>query len=209
MRVLLLLLMIITIPVGAEQIVSEKFVSEPEKEKSWWQKRDKRTDIYYPHKVHFEVMEREGDSCLLCHPFNKNSVTNIKQYEKLNAIANESLEAICHECHVTQLSAPSNCELCHDDPKKIWPKDHNLDYISHHGEDARLDSARPEEDQCGSCHIDLSFCSDCHFRRGKTKRREHSLGYRASHGIDARMSAASCSRCHNINYCSDCHRRSR
>lgn len=210
MRLLLLLLILFALPAAAEQVAPEKeMAGKPEKEKSWWQERDERTDIYYPHKAHFDAMEKEGDSCLLCHPFNKNSVTDLEQFKKLNVIANEPLEAICHECHVSKLSAPSRCELCHDDPKKIWPRDHNLDYISQHGEDARLDSSRPEDKQCSSCHIDQSFCSDCHFRRDKTQRRVHGLGYRASHGIEARMNAASCSRCHNISYCSDCHRKSR
>ncbi len=210
MRMLLLLIALFSLPALAQQPAQEKEVTaEQKKEKSWWQKRDERSDIYYPHKAHFDAMEKEGDSCLLCHPFNENSVTDQKQFEKLNVISNEPLEAICHECHVSKLTAPSRCELCHDDPEKIWPKDHNLDYIAHHGEDARLDASRAKDEQCSSCHIDQSFCSDCHFRRDKTDRREHSLGYRASHGIEARMNAASCSRCHNIGYCSDCHRKSR
>lgn len=210
MRLLLLLLSLFTLPVAAEQVTLEKEVTgDPKEEKSWWQKRDERSDIYYPHKAHFDAMEKEGDSCLLCHPFNKNSVADLEQFKKLNVISNEPLEAICHECHVSKLSAPSRCELCHDDPKKIWPSDHDLDYVTHHGEDARLDSSRPEDKQCSSCHIDQSFCSDCHFRRDKIQRRIHGLGYRASHGIEARMNAASCSRCHNISYCSDCHRKTR
>ena len=180
------------------------FATETDKEKTWWEKRNERPDLYYPHNVHTEVMEKEGDRCMLCHTFQSNEVTNLEQLEKLNVIANEPLEAICHDCHVAKLSAPWQCDLCHHDPRDIWPSDHNFDYLAHHGEDARLD-----EGQCQQCHIDVSFCSDCHFRRAPLQRRVHLLGYRATHGIEARMNARYCSRCHNARYCSDCHKRSR
>ena len=175
-----------------------------EKEKTWWEQRNKRPDLYYPHNAHMDVMEKEGDSCLLCHPFNANKITDLEQLKKLTVIANEPLEAICHECHVVQLTAPWRCDLCHTNPDTIWPNDHNFDYLTHHGEDARLD-----EKKCRQCHIDISFCSDCHFRRDPLQRRVHPLGYRTTHGIEARMNTVSCSRCHNAHYCSDCHRERR
>ncbi|MBT4146908.1 MAG: hypothetical protein HOE45_08565, partial [Gammaproteobacteria bacterium] len=46
--------------------------ADQKKQETWWEKRDERSDIYYPHKLHYEVMEEEGDSCLLCHAFQKN-----------------------------------------------------------------------------------------------------------------------------------------
>lgn len=173
------------------------------KEKTWWEQRNKRPDLYYPHNVHMAVMEKEGDSCFLCHPFNKNKITDLEQLKKLNIIANEPLEAICHECHVVKLTAPWHCELCHPDSRTIWPNDHNFNYIAHHSEDARLN-----ESECRQCHIDTSFCTDCHFRRDPL-RRVHTLGYRTTHGIEARVNTASCGRCHNAHYCSDCHREHR
>ena len=182
---------------------AEKTVEQAE-EKNWWEKRNQRPDLYYPHNAHMAVMEKEGDSCMLCHPFNSNSVTDLEQLKKLNVIANEPLEAICHECHVVKLTAPWRCDLCHHDSRDIWPSDHNFDYLIHHGEDARLD-----EGECRQCHIDVAFCTDCHFRRDPLQRRAHTLGYRATHGIEARMNAAYCSRCHNARYCSDCHRERR
>ena len=177
------------------------FAMNEQKEKHWWEKRNERPDIYYPHKIHMKVMEKEGDSCLLCHPFSRNDVTDLKQLKALNIIANEPLEAICHDCHVVRLTAPWRCNLCHNDPRKISPQDHNFDYVAHHREDARLD-----ENKCRRCHIDLSFCTDCHFRRDPLQRRVHPLGYRSSHGIEARMNAAECGRCHNPGFCRDCHR---
>ena len=171
-----------------------------EKEKSWWEKREKRPDIYYPHKPHMKTMKQGGDPCLLCHPFSKTDITDLKQIKPLSVIANEPLEAICHDCHMDKLTAPWRCDLCHNDPTVIWPDDHNFNYLNHHGEDSRLDDG-----ECRQCHIDVSFCTDCHFQRDSTQRQAHSLGYRASHGIDARINAASCGRCHNSGYCRDCH----
>ena len=52
-----------------EQISQDKAAQKKvsaEKPETWWEKRDQRSDIYYPHKAHYEVMEEEGDSCLLC-----------------------------------------------------------------------------------------------------------------------------------------------
>jgi len=174
---------------------------QQEKKLTWWELRNTREDIYYPHNIHDPIMKKEGDTCMLCHTFNKNKVTDLEQLKKLNVIANEPLEAICHDCHVAKLTAPWECDICHQDPRKIWPNDHNFNYIDHHGEDAGLD-----EGECSQCHIDNSFCSNCHFRRDPVQRRSHPLGFRASHGFDARMNAANCATCHNANYCSNCHK---
>ncbi len=188
----------ITLPLQLEPSAEqEKSNTKPRR---WWENRKNRPDIYYPHKPHLKVMKQGGDACLLCHPYSKTTITDPKQLEPLNVIANEPLEAICHSCHVDKLTAPSRCELCHNEPTAIWSDDHNFDYLNHHGEDSRLDDG-----ECRQCHIDLSFCADCHFRRDSSQRRAHGLGYRSSHGIDARISAASCSRCHNSRYCRDCH----
>ncbi len=151
-------------------------------------------------------MEADGDACLRCHPFNGTDIRDIKRLQAINVIANEPRREICHSCHVVQLSAPWRCDLCHDQPQKIWPQDHNFNYIAQHGEDSRLD-----ESQCRECHLDLSFCTDCHFRRDSShngsRHRVHPLAYISTHGLEARFDTASCGRCHNVDYCSDCHRR--
>lgn len=176
-------------------------------EKKWWEERierGKRGDIYYPHNVHMEVMEEEGDSCMLCHNFTKNSDVNEDRLKTLTTISNEPLEKICHDCHVVDLRAPWRCDLCHPDSTKIWPDDHNFGYIQHHSEDARRD-----EKVCRDCHLDLSFCTDCHFRRDTAGKDYHPMGYQSRHGIDARMMAGNCGRCHNNFFCNDCHRNKR
>jgi len=172
-----------------------------EEARRWWEERAQRPDIYYPHEAHREVMEQEGDPCLLCHPFSKNAVSDPERVKRLTVIANEPLAAICHECHMERQSASWRCDLCHPDPTAVWPESHDLDYRRNHAEDARLDEAG-----CAACHLDLGFCTDCHFRRDASRHVNHPLGYRMLHGIEARMDAGACGRCHDARYCRDCHR---
>lgn len=172
------------------------------KEDKWWQKRAVGQEIHYPHNIHMEAMNKEGDSCLLCHSFNQNSRVDEKQLAALETIANEPLKAICHDCHLDDLRAPWRCDLCHLNPKTIWPNDHDFNYLTRHGEDARHD-----EKSCRTCHVAISFCTDCHFRRGRVGENHHELGYQSRHGIDARMMPSNCGRCHSGLFCSDCHRR--
>jgi len=201
-RVLLLILgFAVFTPLSIAADIENASASEKAEEKSWWQKRNERPDIFYPHNAHMEVMEKEGDPCLLCHTFNKTEVLQPDQVESLTRISNEPLEAICHECHLDRQKAPSRCELCHTDITAVIPSSHDFDYVANHGEDVQLDSSR-----CSECHVDASFCTDCHFRRDRSQRHVHKLGYRSLHGIDARMNTFSCGRCHNASYCADCHR---
>ena len=199
---LLALLLGMTLLVGGVSAVEDDGIEKPpEGEKGWWQQRQDRSDIRYPHKAHFEVMERAGDPCIMCHPFSKNETTDPRRLRAITTIANEPLEMICHECHVAEQNAPTACDLCHTDMAAIWPQDHHFDYIYNHAEAARRDRG-----ECQSCHLDLSTCTDCHFRRDRSRQRQHLPGYRSSHGLDARLSTIGCSRCHNASYCIDCHR---
>ena len=179
----------------------------PSKEKTWWQlRKEKAPDLYYPHNIHMDIMEKNGDSCMLCHPFVKNTERDPDTVKAITIVANEPLEAICHECHVNNISAPPKCTLCHQDIDRIRPDDHGHNYTPLHAE-----AARQKQQTCNACHISLSFCTDCHFSRNRGQPASgfglHPLGYLGSHGIDSRIDPASCGRCHTANYCSDCHRR--
>lgn len=205
----LALTLTLSLPVQAENNSASAVEIEEadvEKETSWWSKRQKRGDIFYPHKAHMDVMKNDGDACMLCHPFSKNTVHDEKTLKPLKQINNEPLEAICHDCHVEKMNAPSECRLCHPEPSTIWPQNHNYDYKNNHTEDAQAD-----QDGCSECHKQLSFCTDCHFKRnfsgGFSGIRVHRLGYKTMHGLDARIAPAECGSCHQANYCSDCHRR--
>jgi len=191
---------------GSDAVVkkAEDKKSDVEKERSWWQLRQDRSDIFYPHKPHMGIMKKDGDACMLCHTFNKNNIHDEKILKPLNKINNEPLEAICHDCHVEKINAPSDCRICHPDPATVWPEGHNYDYKNNHTEDARAD-----QDSCTDCHKQLSFCTDCHFKRNFTGSNVHRLGYKTMHGLDARIAPAECGSCHQADYCSDCHQRSR
>lgn len=171
-------------------------------EKRWWEKRaEQKPELYFSHQVHDEVMQTSGVTCLACHPFQALDTTDPGEAAKLAVVANEPLEAICHSCHVEDRSAPAECRLCHPEPKKIWPRDHDFDYVRLHGPVAARD-----ENACRECHLDMNYCIDCHFRRDAAARRNHGPGYRLSHGLEARMDPARCGSCHNPSYCFDCHR---
>ena len=178
-------------------IIDEK-ITEPKEH--WWEKRQQRADIYYPHNIHKKIMESNGDSCLLCHAFSRNLILDKSLLSDVTEISNEPLEAICHDCHVIEKTAPTECALCHPAPEKVWPEDHNFNYQDNHGHDAKRNLS-----ECEYCHIKTQFCSDCHFKRNTQQRDVHSLGYRFSHGLDAQVKAPECSECHQQRYCRDCH----
>lgn len=187
------------LPVSSDP-VSEQKAANSEDDNKWWKQREKRTDIYYPHDAHMEVMKTEGDSCMLCHSFGKTDLKDPAKIKAVTVIANEALKPICHSCHVEEMRGPWRCNLCHDDKEKIWPADHRNDYVNHHNE-----IARQNEQWCETCHLDKNFCTDCHFRRDTSGIGYHPLGYRTLHGLESRLNAGRCGRCHNEIYCSDCH----
>lgn len=184
------------------------------KAKTWWEKRQdlsEQKDIYYPHNIHMTAMEDEGDACMLCHPYTANKIVDNDQLNTITTISNEAMKEVCHDCHVVEVRAPAQCNLCHPGMKSpvpdehiSWPDDHKFGYINHHSEDARKN-----EHACKECHLDMTFCTDCHFRRNGAGKGYHPLGYISQHGIDVRMMPSNCGRCHNTFYCQDCHRNRR
>lgn len=191
-------------PALAEPLAGAAEQSQPhapqDEDKKWWKQRENRSDIFYPHNIHLEVMKQEGDSCLLCHTFNKTELTDKDKLQAVTLVANEALKPICHSCHVDEMRGPWRCNLCHDNKEKIWPADHRHDYVNHHNEVARQD-----EKWCQTCHLDRNFCTDCHLRRDTAGSGYHPLGYRTLHGLESRLDSGRCGRCHNEIFCSDCH----
>lgn len=189
--------------VTATEIVAEADETGAETAQRWWEKRQEiKPDIYFPHNLHIEALEQEGDVCALCHSFQKTGETDPELIKEMTVIVNEPLKAICHDCHVDEQRAPWRCTVCHVDKTTIWPDDHNFNYIQHHGS-----IARDNEQPCRECHIELSFCSDCHFRREISGMGYHPMGYITLHGMEARVMPGNCGRCHNNRYCDDCHER--
>ncbi len=168
--------------------------------KPWYERRRQETpSLHYPHELHKPALEEAGLGCLSCHAFSALDEKSPASARRLALIANEPLKSICHACHVVDRSAPARCTLCHAEPERIWPEDHNFQYLKLHGPDARRD-----ESACRECHLGLDECVQCHFRRGSGSE-QHAPGYRYGHGIEARLAPADCGRCHNPSYCTDCH----
>ena len=78
---------------------------QKETPETWWEKRHQRSDIYFPHNAHMEVMSQSSDVCMACHPFSANKITDLEQLESLQVIYNEPLEAICHWWRVFSTAA--------------------------------------------------------------------------------------------------------
>lgn len=174
-------------------------------EKKWWEERREGADLHYPHKLHMEVMERRGDLCMACHPFSPlEGARNVRLVERLTVISNEPLKAVCHRCHLVEVSAPGLCSICHRRPETVRPRDHGFDFSTRHGVEAVAD-----KEDCARCHVNASFCTDCHFRRDASRRRVHVLGFRFSHGLAGRLQTARCGACHGAAYCRRCHERGR
>ena len=182
---------------------SEPAGDPDDKEPRWWQQRkEQRPEHHFPHNQHEAALQDAGISCLACHPFSRSREYDMKVLKKLTTIANEPLKAICHICHVDDRSAPSACVLCHPQPEKVWPQDHNSDYLRLHGP-----AVKDDESACKECHLELADCISCHFHRNDHGSQQHEPGYRYSHGIEARVSPLECGACHNASFCSDCHQR--
>ncbi len=166
------------------------------------EKRATTEDLYFPHNLHMETMNEVGDPCMSCHPFSPNRIKDEEILKDLTSIINEPLEAICHNCHMKELSAPSECRLCHKKMERIIPDDHRFDYIHNHTTQAGLNNS-----SCENCHPNPTFCTNCHFKRNRLSHQYHNSWYISDHGIDARVSTGSCGKCHNGSFCANCHER--
>ena len=183
-------------------LIATSAIHGEEEARPWWEVRKERRDLRpFPHRAHREALAKRDDACLACHPFTPVEGGEPDALRRLTAIANEPLEAICHQCHLEERSAPATCTLCHTAPERIRPDDHGADYTRFHAEAGR------EPTPCLRCHLELRFCTDCHLRRNPEQRLMHPLGWRQRHGLEARLDPLECATCHTTGYCRDCHRR--
>jgi len=103
----------------------------------------------------------------------------------------------CNECHLEEGVRPNH--------QAGWNVDHRLKAVK-------------GESNCAVCH-DQSFCLDCHTGggidadlgtsnyRSDYVPRSHRSDFRELHPIQASRDPASCERCHDVQFCSDCHRK--
>jgi hypothetical protein len=109
-------------------------------------------------------------------------------------------KGICQECH-----GGSGVISNHGD---FWLKEHRL-------------LAQKAGSNCTQCH-EQSFCLDCHkggaitpdlqrgpSRRGELMPKTHRSDYISIHSIEASSNPQNCYRCHESNFCLDCHSKTR
>lgn len=105
-----------------------------------------------------------------------------------------------------------DCRDCHSGSGV--PDNHGAFFMNEH----RL-LAQKASNNCADCH-QQSFCLDCHkggglepdmqkslSRRGEYMPKTHRSDFISIHPIKAADNPRNCSRCHESNFCSDCHNR--
>ena len=158
----------------------------------------------FSHKVHENVLKKEGFTCVACHPM---GLEIEEKEEKERAKISEADffpgKETCHFCHFNPKVgsiAPDRCGICHFDLAKIQPATHNFDWISKHAVYSKADIS-----DCESCHSPR-FCEDCHKRRDLPTRRFHDRNFRFVHPIEARANPRECGNCHELkSFCVKCH----
>jgi hypothetical protein len=158
----------------------------------------------FSHKVHENVLKKEGLTCVACHPM---GLKIEEKEEKERATISEAAflpgKETCHFCHFNPKVgsiAPDRCGICHFDLGKIQPATHNFDWISKHAVYSKADIS-----DCESCHSPR-FCEDCHKRRDLPTRRFHDRNFRFVHPIEARANPRECGTCHELkSFCVKCH----
>ncbi len=105
---------------------------------------------------------------------------------------------------------PRECRDCHKESGVA--ENHGASFLKEH----RL-LAQKAGSNCADCH-NVSYCQDCHkggnidadlkmmpSSRGEQMPKTHAADYISTHPIVAKNDQASCYRCHEEKFCSDCH----
>jgi hypothetical protein len=131
----------------------------------------------------------------------------------LAAIGAKPLYALVNHADYKDMKL-NECNECHRDSGVV--PNHQAGWNADH----RRVAVKPDSGtNCAHCHAQ-AFCSDCHFGGGvnatlqtPTTRdgrdympRSHRSDFRETHPIQAAEKPASCTRCHPVSYCTDCHR---
>jgi hypothetical protein len=204
-------------------LISFVLYGSPAQEVEWgWKyKKPLKPQETFSHKVHENVLKRNGFTCVTCHLVG----VEIEEKEEKNRIKISELalfpgKETCHFCHFNPKAgsiAPnkanlealgnvmieriSQCSLCHSNVGDIQPANHNFDWKAKHSVYAKGDPSN-----CESCHSP-KFCEDCHKRRDVLPtERFHDTNYIFVHPIDARADPSTCGQCHELHsFCDTCH----
>ena len=171
---------------------------------------EKERHLTFSHETH--IVRTFGD-CETCHslphgaadsPFHPSSLPDHDE---------------CFSCHQMQeFYDQLDCQACHEQLLQYGLKpyeefSHGPDWL--HREHGLFVQNPENAETCAQCH-DQPFCSECHdgeptlrlWERSPEKVSRtfiHAGDYVHRHMWDARADSASCMRCHQQNWCSDCH----
>jgi hypothetical protein len=161
--------------------------------------------LQFSHAFH---IDRFGEDCTRCH----------KQLsEPDHPVPLSAGHAACLQCHDhADQYADARCSTCHVDLKHYPLKpvvelSHQGDFLRRHAIVARAGTA-----SCAACH-EQNFCLDCHARTAMTpievrlpdrpdRQFVHWNDFIGRHPVEARADPASCTRCHALTSCENCHR---
>lgn len=159
----------------------------------------------FSHKAHLESFKGTGVTCGDCHNFSIKSPSFDPLAKNVPAGHLNPERMVCHECHLGKVQLPkaNQCSLCHKDPEKLRPMNHDMAWRKRHGAFAQMDP-----DSCNSCHQEnQNSCANCHTQRNTMKPMVHRPNFRLTHSVEARANPTKCAVCHtNLTTCLDCHR---
>lgn len=190
---------------GGSEIASVTWEAIPEIQSLDAQIRD---GLIFSHQAH---LERDLD-CEYCH---------VGEDPAQSAVKAADMD-VCFRCHEGRRGL-DDCAVCHQGVAILRPSNHDMMWVNHHREDARLG-----EGNCGACHNE-EYCQECH-EGGRTlpteespvqrhtpegpqvaanrtlTQRAHELNYRFTHALDVAGKESECQTCHSSEtFCSDCH----
>jgi len=159
----------------------------------------------FSHKGHNELFTKSKIACTDCHSFSVKSQGFDPLAKNVESGFLQVNRKVCHECHMGKVELPrvNQCSLCHLNPEKLAPSNHNFTWKKRHGHFSQID---PES--CNSCHKEnQNACQNCHTQKNNLKHMVHRPNFRLTHSIEARTNPAKCTTCHtNTNSCVQCHK---
>ena len=174
--------------------------------------------IIFSHKFH---AEEAGAECSDCH---ESAATSLSPGDNLLP----EMET-CYNCHDED---ETECTVCHTNPDEAGEYTRFTEYQAIFGHKTHLDAGEdceschagieekndtgaevhiPPGTVCTDCHggadlrEDEAMCLSCHGENFGFKPENHTVSWGKDHGIRWEIQENSCSHCHSMSYCQDCH----
>jgi hypothetical protein len=174
--------------------------------------------IIFSHQMHAEDV---GAECADCHEAANTSLT----------VEDNLLPPMetCYNCHDED---ETECTVCHTNPDEAGDYPRYIEYPAkfahkihidagqdcltcHEGilekEDSEEESHIPAGTVCTDCHgsadlrEDMATCIACHGEKFNFIPENHTVSWGKDHGIRWQIRENSCTHCHSMSYCQDCH----